>query len=342
VAKPKTGKLTITVHQAQKLYDTAIGTQDPYIQLQCGEVKYKSRVAVGGGRSGTFEQAFLFQLKGNEFGVNVEALAQKALGDEQIGRAGVPLTQFFVKKLEPTWIRLGRDNGGKTYAGEVLVSSEWLDDSKEEEQKEAMVQQLAAQLLFYQQALAQKFHDADVEAKAAEQKITELTATVAELTGRVTAQTATIGQLTSTIDTFRTADQKLKTASASLEAKLDALRPAPFTEEYYENQRYQPLSGWKIPYLPKDRKPFTDTKGNEWTRNIIHDKMPKGWNWANDWDIDVNPKVDKDGWMYGVDFLVDSWHPQNQKSDTVRRRRWARTRHVPVDPKPDNKPQAQG
>ena len=71
---------------------------------------------------------------------------------------------------------------------------------------------------------------------------------------------------------------------AALERQIEALRPAPVTEEYYENQRYAPIVGWKAPFMPYDPKPFTNAQMQERTRNQI--ALPQGWVWTTEWTID--------------------------------------------------------
>jgi len=286
----------------------------------------QSKVIKSGGRAGKFDQAFLFDLKGGEFGVTIEAYASRSLGDEFIGKAAVPMVQFFVKSIEPTWFRLGREAGNKFFAGEVLISSTWADDNKEEDKKEELIQQLSAQLLFYQQALAQKMVDANFETKMMEQKLAEANKRILDLTERL--QKSTMVGREAVVAGATAAANAAASAAAAVEKRVEA-SVAPVVEELFENQRYMPMMGWKVPYLPNDRKGFSDKTGsNERTKNSV--ALPSGWQWTTDWNVDIVEKsTDSEGWTYATDFRVDDiWRAANHTTDTVRRRRWHRTRKV--------------
>lgn len=60
--------------------------------------------------------------------------------------------------------------------------------------------------------------------------------------------------------------------------------------------------------------------------------LPPGWKWASAWAVDKSQFVDTDGWAYGPDYPSLKWPPNSPKSgtksprDSVRRRRWIRTR----------------
>ncbi|KAH0635119.1 hypothetical protein KY284_037905 [Solanum tuberosum] len=99
-----------------------------------------------------------------------------------------------------------------------------------------------------------------------------------------------------------------------------------FVEEIFENQRNHPVSGVK------------DT-GRWSTRDFAHSSndffeptLPPGWKWISSWTVDKSQFVDIDGWAYGPDFQTLRWPPNSPKCstksahNTVRRRRWTRTR----------------
>eukprot|EP01042_Synura_sphagnicola_P000008 gene8-9_t len=120
--------------------------------------------------------------------------------------------------------------------------------------------------------------------------------------------------------------------------KLPASVLEPVVEEILENQRYDPIRGWREPYLPMDPATFTDIHCN---REMDMDSivLPPGnkWRWQDNWKVDMRGKegteFDKQGWDYGVNFTVLSSSKKRrnfQPFDCVRRRRWIRTR-VPVE-----------
>ncbi|PKA57778.1 hypothetical protein AXF42_Ash015155 [Apostasia shenzhenica] len=105
------------------------------------------------------------------------------------------------------------------------------------------------------------------------------------------------------------------------------------TEDVFENQRYQPITGWG------NKSSFHGDPGHWSTRNFsfsskdfFEPPLPSGWQWISAWRIDKSQFVDSDGWAYGNDFQSLKWPPSSSKSssksalDFVRRRRWIRNR----------------
>lgn len=93
----------------------------------------------------------------------------------------------------------------------------------------------------------------------------------------------------------------------------------------YENQRWNPLSGFSTTGLPTDRHMWSDVTGKH-KRSKEHTKLlSMHWQWISDWLVDFhNPGgVDRDGWQYAVDFPA-TYHAKKQFTDYVRRRRWYR------------------
>ncbi|XP_054724714.1 tectonin beta-propeller repeat-containing protein 1-like [Uloborus diversus] len=93
----------------------------------------------------------------------------------------------------------------------------------------------------------------------------------------------------------------------------------------YENQRWNPLSGFTAKGLPTDRYMWSDVTGRvECTKENTH--LPSGhWQWISDWCIDYKAPggVDSEGWQYATDF-PRSYHGYKRFTDYVRRRRWYR------------------
>lgn len=93
----------------------------------------------------------------------------------------------------------------------------------------------------------------------------------------------------------------------------------------YENQRWNPLSGYTTTGLPTDRHMWSDVTGRH-KRSKEHTKLlSMHWQWISDWMVDFHTPggVDRDGWQYAVDFPA-SYHGKKQFTDLVRRRRWLR------------------
>ncbi|GKV06822.1 hypothetical protein SLEP1_g18658 [Rubroshorea leprosula] len=107
-------------------------------------------------------------------------------------------------------------------------------------------------------------------------------------------------------------------------------------EEIFENQRYQPLSGWSndLPGVCSDDPGPWSTKDLSYSsKDIFEPTLHHGWQWISNWAIDKSDFVDVDGWACGPDFQsLKRWPPTSSKSGTkssnnvVRRRRWIRLR----------------
>ncbi|XP_065540455.1 tectonin beta-propeller repeat-containing protein 1 isoform X3 [Lathamus discolor] len=93
----------------------------------------------------------------------------------------------------------------------------------------------------------------------------------------------------------------------------------------YENQRWNPVTGYSSRGLPTDRYMWSDASGlQECTKLNTKPPSPQ-WTWVSDWYIDFNTSggTDREGWQYAADFPA-SYHGHKTMKDFVRRRRWAR------------------
>ncbi|KAM6951559.1 tectonin beta-propeller repeat-containing protein 1 [Aplochiton taeniatus] len=93
----------------------------------------------------------------------------------------------------------------------------------------------------------------------------------------------------------------------------------------YENQRWNPVSGYSNRGLPTDRYMWSDASGlQECTKTNTKPPSPH-WTWVSDWAIDygISGGSDRDGWQYAADFPA-SYHGHKTMKDFVRHRRWAR------------------
>nr|XP_002661342.3 tectonin beta-propeller repeat-containing protein 1 [Danio rerio] len=93
----------------------------------------------------------------------------------------------------------------------------------------------------------------------------------------------------------------------------------------YENQRWNPMTGYTDKGLPTDRYMWSDSSGfRESTKENTRPPSPQ-WTWVSDWTVDfsVPGGTDKEGWQYAADFPV-SFHGCKTMKDFVRRRQWAR------------------
>ncbi|XP_008327866.1 tectonin beta-propeller repeat-containing protein 1 [Cynoglossus semilaevis] len=93
----------------------------------------------------------------------------------------------------------------------------------------------------------------------------------------------------------------------------------------YENQRWNPMTGYTDKGLPTDRPMWSDESGlRESTKDNTHPPSPQ-WSWVSEWTVDYNVfgGTDKEGWQYAADFPV-TFHGHKTIKDFVRRRRWMR------------------
>lgn len=112
-----------------------------------------------------------------------------------------------------------------------------------------------------------------------------------------------------------------------LETSSTGINPMSDTHAYYvyENQRWNPLTGYTTHMLPTDRNMWSDASGrHKRTREGM--KLPSmHWQWVSDWTVDYQTPggVDQEGWQYAIDFPA-SYHKKKGFTDYVRRRRWVR------------------
>ncbi|EPS74076.1 hypothetical protein M569_00677, partial [Genlisea aurea] len=103
-------------------------------------------------------------------------------------------------------------------------------------------------------------------------------------------------------------------------------------EEIFENQVYNPTSGWGSNDYVVERWSTRDFSYS--SKQFFEPSLPPGWIWAgtSTWTVEKSQLVDADGWAYGSDFQTLKWPPKSSKStmkssnDVVRRRRWTRVR----------------
>ncbi|XP_052628746.1 tectonin beta-propeller repeat-containing protein 1 isoform X2 [Harpia harpyja] len=93
----------------------------------------------------------------------------------------------------------------------------------------------------------------------------------------------------------------------------------------YENQRWNPVTGYSSRGLPTDRYMWSDASGLQECTKINTKPPSPQWSWVSDWYIDFNTSggTDREGWQYAADFPA-SYHGHKTMKDFVRRRRWAR------------------
>ncbi|XP_070636305.1 tectonin beta-propeller repeat-containing protein 1 isoform X1 [Bos indicus] len=93
----------------------------------------------------------------------------------------------------------------------------------------------------------------------------------------------------------------------------------------YENQRWNPVTGYTSRGLPTDRYMWSDATGLQECTKASTKPPSLQWTWVSDWFVDfsVPGGTDPEGWQYASDFPA-SYHKYKTMKDFVRRRCWAR------------------
>ncbi|XP_004617279.2 tectonin beta-propeller repeat-containing protein 1 [Sorex araneus] len=93
----------------------------------------------------------------------------------------------------------------------------------------------------------------------------------------------------------------------------------------YENQRWNPVTGYTARGLPTDRYMWSDASGLQECTKAGTKPPSLQWTWVSDWFVDfsVPGGTDHEGWQYASDFPA-SYHGYKTMKDFVRRRCWAR------------------
>ncbi|KAK2145131.1 hypothetical protein LSH36_700g01069 [Paralvinella palmiformis] len=98
-----------------------------------------------------------------------------------------------------------------------------------------------------------------------------------------------------------------------------------FMEDVYENESRYPGASWG-----PSSTPWTDVVGDSTTpRDEV--ELPEGWEWEEDWQIDLNRAVDEYGWEYTVEATMGGYGPVEKTYHMCRRRRWLRSRQLIKD-----------
>jgi len=116
------GRLTITVVDGKDLSEKDIGKQDPYCKLHIGSEKYKTKTHQRGGRTPSWEQAFLFSLKDVKTSepLHIVCLDEDTIIDDTIGRVDIQLTQLLAARGKgKTYFQLVDKDNFKKIAGYI-------------------------------------------------------------------------------------------------------------------------------------------------------------------------------------------------------------------------------
>ncbi|XP_075252802.1 myoferlin-like [Convolutriloba macropyga] len=94
-----------------------------------------------------------------------------------------------------------------------------------------------------------------------------------------------------------------------------------FLDDVFENESRNPGGKWgPAPHA------WTDVRNDPTAQSRDDMACPEGWNWDEEWRIDLNRAVDDEGWEYCVEATVGNYSPAEKTYHLCRRRRWIRQR----------------
>ncbi|GIY40723.1 tectonin beta-propeller repeat-containing protein, partial [Caerostris extrusa] len=96
----------------------------------------------------------------------------------------------------------------------------------------------------------------------------------------------------------------------------------------YENERWNPFSGFSDKLLPTDRPHWSSADGLVSLPQENFKLPSKSWDWEEEWYVEDNldgQPLGPEGWTYAADFPV-SYSPNKTWNSLVRRRKWIRYR----------------
>ncbi|PRD31442.1 UNVERIFIED_CONTAM: Pex23 [Trichonephila clavipes] len=96
----------------------------------------------------------------------------------------------------------------------------------------------------------------------------------------------------------------------------------------YENERWNPFSGFSDKLLPTDRPHWSSADGLVSLPQENFHLPSNSWEWEEEWYVEDNldgQPLEPEGWTYATDFPA-SYNPNKTWNSCVRRRKWIRYR----------------
>jgi len=122
---PITGTLTVTVVKGLDLHDIqTLGAMSPFCKLSVGKESFTTKHHEKGGKTPSWNQAFIFNLDGKEAALHVHVMNKGTLSDGTIGRVDVPLANLVKAQAETAFDIVDPGNFKKT-AGKVVLKTEY-------------------------------------------------------------------------------------------------------------------------------------------------------------------------------------------------------------------------
>ncbi|KAE9596742.1 putative vacuolar protein sorting-associated protein [Lupinus albus] len=121
----------------------------------------------------------------------------------------------------------------------------------------------------------------------------------------------------------------LKNSNSSVSIQTESNRVQ--IDEFYETEKLTPHRGW-VGCSGSPGQHFSETGNSHQAFPEID--LPPGWQWIDDWNLDINSTSTSDGWIYAPDVESLRWpesFDSKESPNSARQRRWLRSRKLVAD-----------
>ncbi|XP_068305501.1 uncharacterized protein [Pyrus communis] len=119
-------------------------------------------------------------------------------------------------------------------------------------------------------------------------------------------------------------DTTLKNNASTLEGQIQFKKLQ--TDEFFETEKYSPGTGW-IGTIAQPSQGIIESGGSH--QGVPAVELPLGWEWVDDWHLNMESVHTADGWVYAPDVESLKW-PESfdplRSVNSARQRRWIRNR----------------
>jgi len=129
------GTVKLTLHKAKDLKDVeSFGKQDPYVKLNFGEEKAKSKVHQDGGKNPSWEQNFSLSIAESDAVLHLEVWDDNTFKDSFIGQVDIPRASLLRQKAAVWYTVFNKGKKSDEKRGQVLLAAEFFPGQTEEAQ----------------------------------------------------------------------------------------------------------------------------------------------------------------------------------------------------------------
>ena len=117
------GRLIIRIVEGKLFRDTQmIGKMDPYLCLEYGGQKFKSKVSSGGGKFPTWNESFELDIKSVNDEIKLCAKDENIISNDFIGQAFIKVSSLIMNNGVRDWFVLSYQ---EKQAGQILLETQW-------------------------------------------------------------------------------------------------------------------------------------------------------------------------------------------------------------------------